>query len=371
MEYDFYGEEAKTLVYENNPEQKREVHFAKEEKRLRYEYLKKSLESNIQVELKAMKDINFAILAPGKIANKMAKAVNGTSGVELYAVASRSLERAEAFAEKWNVEKAYGSYEEMLCDPSVDLVYVASPHSCHYEHAKLCLMHGKNVLVEKAFTVNASEAGELIRLSEERHLLLAEGMWTRYMPSRELISNLIDEGTIGDITSVTANLGYPLSGIERLEKPELAGGALLDLGVYPINFALMVLNEKIKNVQSAAVMSPVGIDWSNSITLTFENDKIAVLSSDMRAATNRMGVICGTKGYIEVHNINNCEKIDVFDTNHSLISRIAVPEQVNGYEYEVASCVKAIHEGKTECPEMPHSEILRVMKLLDEIREKW
>ncbi len=179
---------------------------------------------------------------------------------------------------------------------------------------------------------------------------------------------MLNEGVIGDVTSVTANLGYNLSGIERLEKPELAGGALLDLGVYPINFALMVLKDKIKSVQATVVMSPAGVDWSNSITLTFENDKIAVLSSDMRAATNRMGVICGSKGYIEVHNINNCEKIDVFDNDHNLVADYPVPEQINGYEYEVASCIKAIHEGKTECPEMPHSETLRVMRLLDEIR---
>ncbi len=125
-----------------------------------------------------MNNIKFAILAPGKIANKMARAVTGTDGVELYAVASRSSERAKTFADAWNVKKAYGSYEEMLSDPEVDLVYVASPHSCHFSHAKMCLMHGKHVLLEKAFTVNATEAEELIRLSEEKHLMLAEVMWT-------------------------------------------------------------------------------------------------------------------------------------------------------------------------------------------------
>ncbi len=315
--------------------------------------------------------MKFAILAPGKIAHSMAKAVTPLEQIERYAVASREYERAKEFAEKWDFEKAYGSYEEMLKDPEVELVYVASPHSHHYAHAKMCLEHGKHVLVEKAFTVNAAQAEELVALSKEKGVLLAEAIWTRYMPSRKMIDDLLAAGTIGEVTSLSANLGYILDKVERMQSPELAGGALLDLGVYPINFALMTFHEKIKKVDATAVMSPRGVDWMNTITLTFADGKMAALYSNMLAITDRQGVINGNKGYIEVQNINNCEEIRVFDLERKMVARYEVPEQINGYEYEVLSCVKAIEEGKIECPEMPHSETLRVMHLMDEIREKW
>ena len=267
--------------------------------------------------------------------------------------------------------KAYGSYEELVDDPEVGLVYVASPHSHHYQHAKLCLEHGKHVLVEKAFTVNAAQAQELIEISEERGLLLAEAIWTRYMPSRGMVDDLVASGVIGEVTSLTANLGYILPHVERMQKPELAGGALLDLGVYPINFALMAFHGQVERVHASAVLSPSGIDWMNSITLVFEGGKMAVLHSDMLAQTDRQGVISGDKGYLEVQNINNCEEIRVFGLNRKLTARYTVPKQISGYEYEVLACKKAIEAGKTECEEMPHAESLRVMKLLDEARSQW
>lgn len=315
--------------------------------------------------------MKFAILAPGNIARSMARAVSEIKKIECYAAASRDYGRAAKFAKEWGFEKAYGSYEELAADPQVELVYVASPHSHHYEHAKLCLEHGKHVLVEKAFTVNAGQAGELVELSEKKGLLLAEAIWTRYMPSRKMIDDILASGVLGNVTSLTANLGYILPHVERMQNPALAGGALLDLGVYPINFALMAFHGRVKDVTSAALMSPRGVDWMNSITLTFEDGKMAVLHSDMLAQTDRQGVISGDKGYLEVQNINNCEEIRVFDLERKLVSRYEVPEQINGYEYEVLSCIRAIEEGKTECEEMPHSEILRVMELLDQIRGQW
>lgn len=315
--------------------------------------------------------MKFSILAPGGIARKMAEAVSGLESVQRYAVASRTYDKAKAFADEWGFEKAYGSYEEMLEDPEVELVYIATPHSHHYQYARMCLEHGKHVLVEKAFTVNAAQAEELIRLSEEKGLLLTEAIWTRYMPSRRMIDELVDSGVIGEVTSLTANLGYVLDHVERMQNPELAGGALLDLGVYPINFAMMVFHSEIKNVASSAVMSPKGIDWMNSITLTFEDGKMAVLHSNMLAQTDREGVINGSKGYIEIQNINNCEEIRAFNLDREITARYQVPEQINGYEYEVIACQKAIEDGRVECEEMPHSETLKVMKLMDEIRGQW
>lgn len=315
--------------------------------------------------------MKFAILGPGKIARKMAEAVTRLQEVECYAVASRDLKRSKEFAETWGFEKAYGSYEEMLSDPEVELVYVATPHSHHYEQAKMCLEYRKNVLVEKAFTVNAKQAEELIALSREKGLLLAEAIWTRYMPCRKMIDDLIAEGAIGNVTSLTANLGYEVSGIDRMEKPELAGGALLDLGVYPINFALMTFHGAVKKIDSTAVMSPAGVDWMNSMTMIFEDGKMAVLHSNMLASTNREGAIFGDKGYMEIQNINNCEEIRLYDANYQFVKRIPVPEQINGYEYEVLACIRAIKEGKIECDEMPHEETLRVMRIMDQLRADW
>lgn len=315
--------------------------------------------------------MKFAILAAGSIARSMAKAVEGIEEIERFAVACRDYDRARAFADQWGFEKAYGSYEEMVKDPEVELVYVASPHSHHYAHAKLCLEHGKHVLVEKAFTVNAQQAEELIRIAGEKRLLLAEAIWTRYMPSRKMIDDIVASGVIGEVTSLTANLGYPLSHVERLVNPHLAGGALLDLGVYPINFALMTFHGEVKKATSDAVMSDQGVDWMNSITLTFEDGKMAVLHSNMLAQTDRQGVINGDKGYIEVQNINNCEEIRVYDLNREMIARYERPKQINGYEYEVMACVKAIKEGKIECEEMPHAETLKVMRLMDGLRKEW
>lgn len=315
--------------------------------------------------------MKFAILGPGKIAKSMAAAVSGLEQVEKYAVGARDLDRAQAFAKEWGFQNAYGSYEELVSDPEVELIYVATPHSHHYEHAKLCLEHGKNVLLEKAFTVNAKQAEELIMLAKEKNVLLAEAIWTRYMPSRKMIDDLLEKGTIGKVTSIMANLGYELHNIPRLQEPELAGGALLDLGVYPINFAKMVMKQDVKEVYSNAVMSPKGIDWTNSITLIFEDDTMAVLHSNMLAGINRMGVISGDKGYLEIQNINNCEEIRLYDLDHKLIETYTVPNQINGYEYEVIACIKAIEEGKIECDEMPHEETLWVMRLLDRIRNDW
>lgn len=315
--------------------------------------------------------MRFSILGPGGIARNLAKAVQGLEEVEAYGVASRNYERAKAFADEWGFKKAYGSYEEMLNDPEVELVYVATPHSHHYQYAKMCLEHGKHVLVEKAFTVNAKQAKELIDLSEEKNLLLAEAIWTRYMPSRKMIDDLVQSGVIGPVTSLTANLGYPLKHVDRMQKPELAGGALLDLGVYTINFALMVFHGQVEDVQASAVMSPAGVDWMNSITLKFDDGKMAVLHSNMLALPDREGVINGEKGYIEIQNINNCEEIRVYNENRELAAKYPVPEQINGYEYEVLACRQAILDGKYECPQMPHREILRVLGLMDQIREMW
>ncbi|MBQ7776932.1 MAG: Gfo/Idh/MocA family oxidoreductase [Lachnospiraceae bacterium] len=315
--------------------------------------------------------MKFAIMATGWIAEKMAITVAELSQVERYAVASRSLEKAREFADKYGFEKYYGSYEELVQDPEVELVYVATPHSHHYECAKLCLENDKPALVEKAFCVNAKQARELIRLSEERKVFLTEAFWTRFMPARTMVEDLLKRDVIGEVTSVVAGFGLSLEHRERLVKPELAGGALLDLGVYPLNFALMFVNSEVKEVISSAVLSPEGVDWSNGITLTFENGCQALLHSNMRSLVRNEGVIYGKKGYIEVCNTNDPEAITVYNMHGEVVESLKIPEQITGYEYEVLACMEALQQGKLECEQMPHRETLRMMELLDTMRAQW
>lgn len=316
--------------------------------------------------------MKVGIIGAGHIACKMVVALNGLDDtVVAYGVASRDLAKAEEFAKEWGFQKAYGSYEELVKDPDIDLVYIATPHSLHFEQAKLSLEHGKAVLCEKAFTMNAKQAKELTALAKEKKLLLAEAIWTRYMPSRKMIDDLVESGVIGKVTSLSANLGYVMEHKERMQRPELAGGALLDLGVYPINFASMVFGDKIKEISSTCVKTETGVDSQDSITIIYEDGRVAYLYATMLAQTDRQGVINGDKGYIEIQNINNCEEIRVFNLDREMTARYQVPEQINGYEYEVLACKKALEKGELECSQMPHEEIIRIMEVMDGLRKSW
>ena len=315
--------------------------------------------------------MNIGIIGAGGIARKMAHTINGMQEATVYAIASRTKEKAVAFANDFDIPKAYGSYEEMVQDPKVDLVYVATPHSHHYEHMKLALEHDKPILCEKPFTVNAKEAREILDLAKTRNVMVAQAMWTRYLPMRPMLNEVVASGIIGEVKSLTANLGYVINHIPRMALPELAGGALLDVGVYTINFALMVLGEEIEKIDSSVIFTPTGVDAQNSITLTYPNNVMAMLHSTQMAKTDRRGMIFGTKGYIEVQNINNPEAIRVYDMNNKLIKEIEQPSQITGFEYQVKASIAAINAKSIECPEHPHKEILRIMDIMDTLRAQW
>ncbi len=315
--------------------------------------------------------MRVGILGPGKIAHTIAKTIAGMDKVIVRAVGSRNLVTAEAFAAGYGIESAYGSYEELVSDPDVDLVYVATPHSCHYDHVKLALENKKHVLCEKAFMLNAAQTEEVLQLARDNTCLLAEAIWTRYMPSRQMIRNVMSSGIIGTPTSLTANLGYMLKEVERVMDPALGGGALLDVGVYPINFALMAFGDDYDTIISKAVFNERGADISDSITITWEDGRIAVLHASACASTDRRGIIYGNQGYIEIQNINNCECILIFDLKRNLVGEMEVPKQITGYEYQFEACREAIARGWIECPQMPHEVTLEVMHILDEIRRQW
>ena len=318
-----------------------------------------------------MEKFNVGIIGAGHIAEKMAFTLNRMEDAAAYAVASRSLEKAENFASAHGVEKAYGSYEELLDDPQVDLVYVATPHSLHLRHVKMCLEKGRPVLCEKAFMLNRAEAEEAIRLSEERNVFLAEAIWTRYMPFRKTVREVIDSGRIGRPMMLTAHLGYPVVHKERIIDPALGGGALLDLGVYVVNFALMMFGDGISGISSTCVKADTGVDLQESITFTWPDGKMAVMQSTALCASERQAIICGDKGYIILDNINNPLKAEIWSAGHVLEETLHAPEQITGFEYQVRACISAIREGRIETDFMPHSETLRVMELMDTVRTRW
>lgn len=314
---------------------------------------------------------NVAILGTGHIAAKMAATLQQMKDVNCYAVASREQIRAEAFAKEWGFKKACGSYEELAADPHVDLVYIATPHSHHYEHARLCILNGKAVLCEKAFTANARQAEALLQLAKERNVFITEAIWTRYMPFSHTIRELVFNGSIGRPHMLTANLGYPIAYKERIAKPELCGGALLDIGVYPINFARMIFGTDIDDIQSHCVKNNYGVDIQASISFRYANGNMAVMQLTASCANDRQGIISGEKGYIVVDNINNPQQAAIYDSDHQLVKIYDCPSQISGYEYEVQASIDALRRGQLETAAMPHAETLEIMHLLDRLRQQW
>lgn len=311
------------------------------------------------------------IIGAGWIADKMAEALSPLSDYCVYAIASRSLEKAAAFAERWNVQKAYGSYEEMLEDKDVDLVYIATPHSHHFPHTMLALEHGKHVLVEKAFTANAQEAEVLIRTAREKGLFITEAIWTRYMPLSHKVKEIMESGIIGEPRLLTATLCYMMEFKERILRPDLCGGALLDLGVYALNFARMYFGTDIVRTVSNCQLGETGMDMQECISLCFADGKMANLQAGALCLNDRQGIINGTEGYIRVDNINCPELIEVY-RNYELVARYERPaDMVNGYEYQVYECRRCIEEGLQESPMMPHEETLSIMRQMDALRKEW
>ena len=311
------------------------------------------------------------IIGAGWIAEKMAEALAPLEDYSVHAIASRSLEKAEEFAGRWNIAKAYGSYEELVADDEMDLVYIATPHSHHFQHAMLALEHGRNVLVEKAFTANAQEAEILIRTAHEKGLFITEAIWTRYMPLSHKVKEVMESGIIGEPRVLTATLCYMMEFKERIVRADLCGGALLDLGVYALNFARMYFGTDIVRTVTNVHLGPTGMDMHESISLSFADGRMANLQAGALCLNDRQGIISGTEGYIKVDNINCPEVVEVW-RNYELAARYEKPaDMVNGYEYQVFECRRCIEEGLQESPMMPHEETISIMKQMDALRQEW
>ena len=314
--------------------------------------------------------LRVGIIGAGWIAEKAAITLNGLTQCEAYAIASRTLEKAQAFAAEWQMPKAYGSYTELINDPDVDLVYVATPHSHHYDVTKEALMADKPCLVEKAFMANYRQAKEIIDLAHARKVFLAEAIWTRYQPVVKMMRELI-ASRIGTPRLVTATLGYSMGEKPRIMRPDLCGGALLDLGVYALNFVRMFFEADIVSIDSQCVKSATGMDLTNAITLVLSDGVLCNLQTSAACVGDNIGVIAGTAGNLIIDNINNPQKITVNGPDRTYIETIPVPQQITGYEYQFTACRQALIDGKLEPSEIPHSETLYIMQLMDDLRRKW
>lgn len=315
------------------------------------------------------KTFNVAILGAGHIAKSMAQAVNGIGDeVCLYAVASRTPEKAQTFAKEWGIKVAYGSYEELAKDPKVDLIYIATPHSEHFANTKLCIEHGKNCLVEKAFCANLAQTRELIALAREKRVLLAEAMWTRYQPSKDIIRAVLDSEKLGQLHYLEADFSINIRGTERLEKPELCGGALLDLGVYSLTVPTMYFGTDVARVKVSCEKNEYGVDLTDEITLVYSNKNMAKVKCSFGLPESNYARIAGDKGYMVFGPINVPTYYEIFDVNGKSLEKRELPIRVNGYEYEVLECKAAIEAGRLETESMPLSETERMMGWMDSIR---
>ncbi len=315
--------------------------------------------------------MKIGVLGTGSIVSTVTKTLTRMENAECYAIASRTLERAKEAAEEYGYSKAYGSYEELVADPEVELVYIATPHSRHYEDMKLCIDHKKPVLCEKAFTMNSAHAREIKKLSQKEGVFVAEAIWPRYMPSRRMIDEILNSGIIGKVSTLTANLSYTISQNYRITAPELAGGALLDVGVYGLNFAIMHFGSDIERIESSVQFTDTGVDGMETITIFYKDGRMAVLTHGIYARSDRKGIFYGDKGYIVVENINNPQSISVFDLNDKLIKYVDVPEQISGYEYQFLECIEKIKNKEKESSSMPLDDSIFVMEVADTIRKQW
>jgi len=316
--------------------------------------------------------IRWGILGTGKIARRLAKAIAVLPDAELAAIGSRSAETAEAFGHEFSVPCRFDRYEDLVACPDVDVVYVATPHSRHLQDATLALEAGKPVLCEKPLTVNVREAEELIATARRERLFLMEAMWTRFVPAVVRLREWIEEGAIGEIRFLTANIGkhHAFDPDSRLFDRELAGGALLDVGVYPVSFASMLLGTPS---EASGVMQKAssGVDEQCSISLAYPSGALTSFAATLVGDTPQDGLIIGTKGWIHVHrSITHPETL----TRGSLTGEpktLEIPHLGNGYPHQVIEVMKCLRAGRMESEIMSLDESLSIIRTLDSIREPW
>lgn len=325
--------------------------------------------------LNNMKDqIKWGILGTGRIARAFAEGLNNASNGYLYAVGSRSQNSAQLFAKEWNAPHFFDSYNELARCQEINAVYIATPHTEHAQNAIKCIENRKAVLCEKPFAVNANQVEEMIKKAKEQNILLMEGMWSRFPPLMDQVRNLLANNEIGEIRTINADFGFRpvernLDG--RLFNPNLAGGSLLDVGIYPVSLSFM-LNGKPTSFLSDWTKGETGVDEQASIIFKYRNGSMALLHSSIQSDTAQEAFISGTKGTIRIHK--QCWKpqtLTLTKWETGVSKKIEYPFVGNGFNYEAEHFGQLIIENKKESPIMPLGESLEIIKTLDEIRSKW
>lgn len=316
--------------------------------------------------------IRWGVLAPGGIARDWTAAVHARTASRVVAVGSRSLDRAREFSGEFGVERAYGSYEELVGDSGVDAVYVASPHSEHHDHALLALAAGKPVLVEKAFTRNASEAREVIEQAGAKGLLTVEAMWTRFLPHIDVVRRCLEDGLLGEVMAVGADHGQLLfpDGPRRMAEPGLAGGALLDLAIYPIAFAHLVLGG-FETVHATGTLTDTGVDAGETVAVVGPTGAVGTLASTMVAKTPCVASISGTAARLELDGwFYQPNTVRLIGSDDQELDRFETPNREHGLAYEAAEFARLLTAGRAESELLPLPETLRIMQVLDEVRDQ-
>lgn len=313
--------------------------------------------------------IKWGIVGPGNIANKFAKAIKNVKGAELTAVASNSKERGRAFAEKFNIPNVFVGYEEMANSPLVDAVYIATPHPFHKPCAETFINARKHVLCEKPVCVNASQAIELLRCAEKNQVFLMEAMWTRFLPAISEALKIAQSGEIGEIRGVKADFCYSLTPMEepKIYRNDMAGGSLLDVGVYGLNFAAIFLGNSPESITAASSID-YGVDCHTNILMKYKRGAIASVSSAINVLKPETVYVYGTKGYIALPNFYGAQEIIVSVNNEERrISRASIGD---GFEEEIYEACNCIRQGKLQSDVMPMSESITILKQMDYIREQ-
>ena len=321
-----------------------------------------------------MQEIQWGIIGCGGIAHTFASGLKALESGRLIAGASRNPLRAGEFASRHGLERPYTDYESLVADPDITAVYVATTHNFHYENARLCLDHGKHVLCEKPFTVNADQSRDLIELARKNNLFLMEALWTRFLPSIIRLLELLSEGVIGDVQTVYANfcLGKALPAEHRLRNIELAGGALLDLGIYPISMADIVFGRRPDRILSSATMDrETGVDECSCYFFEYENGQKAVLSASYSQSAPVEALVCGTQGFIRIPHFLGARELHIHRTGETPeILQFPYAEGEN-FKFEIAHAMECITSGQIDSKVMPLSKTQEVMETMDELRSQW
>ena len=318
------------------------------------------------------KTIHWGILGCGNIANKFATDLRKVSGSVLHAVAARDSDRAQKFAKKHSAERTYSNYTTLANDPDLDVVYVATTHNFHYEHAALCLAANKAVLCEKPICVNAQEAQKLVAQSRKNNIFLMEAMWTRFMPAVIRLKKDIDSGVIGTPQLVQADFGItkaPEAGSRFYEK-KLAAGALLDLGIYTINFSNIVFGSQPKGISGYAQFTDQGVDRLSTYNLIYSEGRQALLSASVALSTPHQARIYGDTGRIVVDDFYHPQQYQIIPNGKN--SQLVNEEfEGFGYLYEAREVQRCLLEGKTESTICSLDETVAIMSAMDDLREQW